>query len=312
AVEPSTGKILCLLSKPDFDPNTIAANWESITGDPSSSVLLNRATQGLYPPGSTFKIITALAYLADGGKLTDTYDCEGVLSYEDDGEDATFHCYKNTAHGHEDFKEAIGNSCNCAFAEIGLTLKADRLRSLCAQLLFNDRIPTTLKNVKKSAFVLTDRDDAAMKMQTAFGQGETLAVPMHMAMIVAAIANDGELMRTYDIDRIQNSNGSTVRVFAPRYAGTILTKEQAATARMLMRYVVTDGTGGDLNVDRYTAYGKTGTAEYNDAKDAHSWFIGYAEKDGRKIALAVVMEGAGSGSGHALPLAKRLFDTYFK
>lgn len=310
-VEPSTGKILCLVSKPDFDPNTIAGSWEDITGDETSSVLLNRATQGLYPPGSTFKIITALEYLAEGGKMSDTYDCNGTFTYDDDGEEVTFHCYKNTAHGKEDFKEAIGNSCNCAFAQFGLNLNVPRMRTLCEQLLFNDTVPTALKNTRRSAFALTEEDDASMKMQTAFGQGETLVVPLHMAMLVSAIANDGELMRTYDIDRIINSDGKTVRAFRPRFAGTILSKEQAATARMLMRYVVTDGTGRDLNVDRYTAYGKTGTAEYNDAKDAHSWFIGYAERDDRQLAVAVVLEGAGSGSGHALPFAQRLFDTYF-
>ena len=224
----------------------------------------------------------------------------------------TFHCYKNSVHGHEDFAQAIGNSCNCAFAEIGLGLDVKGMRLLCEQLLFNNKLPTTLKNAKQSAFVLTEKDDASMRMQTAFGQGETLAVPLHMAMLTAAIANDGRLMRSYDIDRTMNSDGKTVRIFRPRYAGTILTKEQAKTARELMRFVVTDGTGRELNVDRYTAYGKTGTAEYNEAGDAHSWFIGYAEKDGKQIAAAVVMEGAGSGNGHALPLAKRLFDTYFE
>ena len=308
AIEPSTGKILCLVSKPDYDPNTIAANWDIITGDESSTVLLNRATQGLYPPGSTFKIVTALEYLSEGGRMSDTFDCEGTYTYDD----VTFHCYKNSVHGHQDFKETIGNSCNCAFAEIGLELNVDRMGDLCEQLLFNKNLPTTLNNAKKSSFVLEKGDSTSLLMQTAFGQGETLMTPMHGAMLAAAIANDGELMRAYDIDRTLNSGGDKVQKFAPRSAGNIMSKAQADTLKTLMRYVITDGTGTAMDVDTYTAYGKTGTAEFNEAKDAHSWFIGYAENDGRQMAIAVVMEGAGSGNGYALPLAKQVFDTYFK
>ena len=308
AVEPSTGKILCLVSRPDFDPNTIAANWEAITQDETSTVLLNRATQGLYPPGSTFKIVTALEYLGEGGKTDDTFDCKGTYTFDD----VTIHCYKNSVHGHQDFADAIGNSCNCAFAGIGLTLDVDRFDELCEQLLFNKALPTTLKNTKKSSFVLKKDDSPSMLMQTAFGQGETLMTPMHGALLAAAVANGGELMRTYDIDHTQNSGGDKVQTFRPRTAGSIMTKEQADTLRTLMRYVITDGTGKAMNVDTYTAFGKTGTAEYNETGDAHSWFIGFAENEGRRIAVAVVMEGAGSGNGYALPLAKQVFDTYFK
>ncbi len=307
AIEPATGKLLCMVSKPDFDPNRIVADWDAITKDTSSTVLLNRATQGVYPPGSVFKIVTALEYLAEGGKVTDTFDCEGTYTYDD----ITIHCYKNSVHGKQDFKTAVANSCNCAFAVIGLDLNVTRMNGLCRQLLFNEELPTTLKNVKKSSYVLEKKDSSSLKMQTAFGQGETLMTPLHGAMLVSAIANDGELMRVYDVDRIDNVDGKKVRTFRPCSAGQIMSEDQAETAKELMRYVVTDGTGQALNVDTYTAYGKTGTAEYNDNKDAHSWFIGYAQKEDRQIAVAVIMEGAGSGNGYALPLAKRVFDTYF-
>lgn len=308
AIDPQTGKILALVSKPDFDPNTIEAKWDSIANDEESSVLLNRATQGLYPPGSIFKVVTALEYLDEGGTMEDEFLCKGTYTY--DG--VTVHCYNNIRHGKQTFADAVGNSCNCTFAEIGLEMDIPALNKTCERLLFNRRIPTTLKNVKKSSFVLSKNDPSGIIMQTAFGQGETLVVPLHMAMLTAAIANDGVMMRSYDIDHTQNDAGVLVKQNKPKEAGEIMTPEEAENLQALMRHVVTDGTGKALNVDAYEAYGKTGTAEYNEKRDAHSWFIGYAENDGRQIAVAVVIEGAGAGSSHALPLAKKLFDRYYQ
>ena len=149
-------------------------------------------------------------------------------------------------------------------------------------------------------------------MQTAIGQGETLVTPLHMAMIASAVANDGVLMEPYDIDSIENKDGTQVKSYSGKEYGSILTEEEAAELQSLMRSVVTDGTGSKLQSDAYTAYGKTGTAEYSsDENSAHSWFVGYAESGDKKIAIAVIMEGAGSGSAHAVPTAKSVFDTYF-
>ena len=307
AIDCETGGILAMVSKPDFDPNTVESNWRSLSSS-EDSALLNRATQGLYPPGSTFKIITALSYLKNGGKLTDTFDCKG--SYTQDG--YTIHCYGGEVHGNQTFKQAFGNSCNVAFSQVGLSLPKGALKSTAQEFYFNKRIPADLKNVKKSQFTLKSSDNQAMVMQTAIGQGNTLVTPLHMALICEALCNDGVLKTPYVVDHIVNDGGSLVR----RHTGSgqrICTGSEAHTVRSLMRYVVTNGTGRVVNSSAYTAYGKTGTAEFSSNKnEAHSWFVGFAKKGDKKIAVAVIMEGAGAGSSHAAPLARKLFETYLR
>lgn len=306
AIDPDSGKILSMVSKGDFDPNTIANNWDSLTSDGESSVLVNRATQGLYPPGSTFKIVTALEYINEGGKAEDLYDCTG--SYEAGGFE--IHDYKNKSHGEQTFMEAFAHSCNSTFAKVGLTLSKAKLTKLTDRLLFNRKLPTSLSISNKSRFGVDRHTPDALMMQTAIGQGDTLVTPMHMAMIASAIANDGILMRPYIADEIVNDAGAHVKSFHNLPAGRILSKEEAAVMQEYMRYVVTDGTGSKLNGDAYTAYGKTGTAEFNAKKEAHSWFVGYATAGEKKIAVAIILEGAGAGSEYAVPLAKDLFDAY--
>ncbi len=308
-LEPDTGKILAMVSKPDYDPNMISSNWNAITSDSSSSVLLNRVTQGLYPPGSTFKIFTALEYLSEGGDWTDSFTCNGQYSYDD----TTIHCYNNKVHGDECFLEAFGNSCNSVFAEVGLSLDMTGLSNRCEGLLFNQELPTRLSHTKKASFTMPDSSDSDLIMQTAIGQGNTLVTPLHMCMVMSAIANDGILIEPYIIDHTQNADHFIVKQYSGKEYGEILTEEEASTMQSYLRYVVTDGTGTKLDSSSYTAYGKTGTAEYNSNKDdSHSWFVGFAENDGKKIAIAVIMEGAGSGSAHAVPLAKTIFDAYFE
>lgn len=310
ALEPSTGKVLAMVSKPDYDPNTVAADWDQlISGD--STALLNRATQGLYPPGSTFKIVTALSYLEQNENYGSyTFDCSG--SYEVSGYE--IHCYHNKAHGQENLLQAFGNSCNNAFANVGLLLNPKKYISLTDQLLFNQPLPTKLSNVKSSSFTLTENSSSAEIMQTAIGQGNTLVTPLHMAMIAGAVANGGELMEPYMIDHSQNDQQEVVKQFYPESYGTIMSSDEAAVMEEFMRYVVTDGTASALNTDRYTVYGKTGTAEYNSNKnDNHSWFVGYArDAYGKEIAIAIIMEGAGSGSSHAVPLAKKCLEAYYR
>ena len=119
ALEPSTGKILALVSKPDFDPNTISENWDTLVNDETNSSLLNRATMGQYPPGSTFKVVTALDYFRTRGSFNGfSFDCQGSITKENH----TIQCYNGKVHGTEDFYTAFANSCNCAFAEIGTEL----------------------------------------------------------------------------------------------------------------------------------------------------------------------------------------------
>ncbi len=308
AIEPSTGKILSMISKPDFDPNSIEENYSMIALDSESSVLLNRATQGLYPPGSTFKILTALEYLNEGGSDLDSFDCNG--SYTSDGYE--IHCYGNKAHGTESFLDAFGNSCNVVFSQVGLSLNLNSFSSLAEQMMFNTTLPTKLSNVKTSSFTLEDGASNSLIMQTSIGQGDTLVTPLHMAMIASSICNEGVLMEPYIIDGVVNDAGLNVKDYTETEYGNILTSVQANQLETYMRYVVTNGTASALQSDSYEAYGKTGSAEYTSDKDeTHSWFVGYAKSGDKEIAVAIILEGAGSGSSYAVPVAKTMFDTYF-
>ncbi len=310
-MNPKTGEVLAMVSKPDFDPNTLSDDWQSIVSDENSTVLLNRATQGLYAPGSTFKIVTALSYFRKNATFDGfSFNCEGEFTYSDH----TVHCYDGEVHGQEDFTGAFANSCNCAFASIGLSIGADALKSTSEDLLFNKTIPTGLA-YNKSKFSLTaDEGDAAM-MQTAFGQGNTLTSPYHMALIVSAIANDGVLMKPELISRIENASGDSVSETQSEKFSTLMTKTEAEQLRNLMAAAVSGGTAKELSGLSYSAGGKTGSAEYTKADGTtgtNSWFVGYAGKDTPEVVISVLAEDGGAGSETAVPIAHAVFDTFFE
>ena len=198
ALEPSTGKVLAMVSKPDFNPNDIETNWKDISSG-GSSVLLNRATQGLYPPGSTFKILTLLEYLREGNDLENwTYECNGT--YEEDG--VTINCYHGKSHGTVDLKTAFAKSCNGAFAKMGMEMDRTKFMQTCNDLLFNTDLPIKLPS-KQSSVEITEKSSAGTVMQTSIGQATTEVTPMHMALITAAIANGGNLMEPYFVESIE-------------------------------------------------------------------------------------------------------------
>lgn len=311
-LEPESGRVLAMVSKPDFDPNTIVQDWDTIVADDGqSSVLLNRATQGLYPPGSTFKLVTALEYIREYPKTYEKYGftCTGSLTRDE----YTLHCFNGSVHGSLDLKTAFARSCNSAFADIGLSLDRDRFADTCEKLLFNRSLPTAF-GAGKSAFSLDADSSDSLTMATAIGQGDTQVTPLHMAMLAAAIENDGVLMQPYVAEAVQNADGGTVKTYAPESGGTLMTAKEAKKLRSLMRAVVTDGTASVLQSDAYKAAGKTGSAEYGTTKgESHAWFVGYARAKGSTpIAIAVIVEGAGNGGSVAAPIAKTVFDTYFK
>lgn len=306
AIEPSTGKILAMVSKPDFDPNDIEENWDSLVSDETNSSLLNRATMGQYPPGSTFKIVTALDYFRTKGSFEGySYLCEGSITMEDH----TIRCYNSTVHGQEDFYTAFANSCNCAFAEIGTVLGGKSLRKTSEDLLFNKSLP--LKNSRKSSFTLDESSPTALVMQTAMGQGNTLVSPLHMALITSAIANGGILMQPYLIDQVQNNAGETVSTTEPVEYKRLMTDNEANLLGKLMKNVVTNGTASALNGRDYSVAGKTGSAEFDENGSSHSWFIGYCNADDPDLVVAIIVENGGTGSEAAVPIAGQLFDAYY-
>lgn len=310
-MEPSTGRVLAMVSKPDFDPNQVAGDWESISSDAESSVLVNRATQGQYPPGSTFKIVTTLEYLSEHSDYENYhFDCTG--SYEVEG--STIHCFGNESHGGEDLKASFANSCNTSYSNIGLELKKKSFQKLCGELLFNQSLPGNF-GAKTSSFSLDSSSSVGETMQTAIGQGKTLVSPYHMLLLVSAIANDGMLMRPYMIDHTENKDGETIKQYEPAEYGELISKAKARTLQEFMHDVVESGTASGLKGQAYEAYGKTGSAEINSARDSHAWFVGYAScPDSGKpdIAIAVIAEEAGTGGKYAVPIAKAVFDAYYE
>ena len=311
-MEPSTGKILAMVSKPDFDPNTLDEKWNQIVEDEASeSILLNRASQGLYPPGSTFKILTTLALLRQNPDAYNsyTYHCSGSIQRDN----SKLSCFGGSVHGDVDLKRSFAKSCNASFANIGLSLNADAFADTCEKLLFNQSLPVEKLEYSKSSFVLKDGSPTSEIMETSIGQGKTVVTPLHMLMITGAIANDGVLMKPYVIDSVENSDGGAVKTYPPEEYGRLMTKEEAGVLQEYMQETVLNGTASKLNGMSYQAYGKTGSAEFGTTKgNSHAWFVGYAGREDKStIAVAVIAEKAGSGSSYAVPAAKSVFDAYF-
>ena len=309
-MEPDSGKILAMVSKPDFNPNFIGMEWENLISDNASSALLNRATQGLYPPGSTFKMITTLAYLR--AHPTDyssfLYNCEGALSQGD----VRITCYGDQVHGQEDLAGAFSNSCNTAFAQIGLELDNTDFKKTAEEFLFNHSLPTGMPH-SQSVFKLTKDSSVGEQMTTAIGQGETLVTPLHMALITSAIANGGIMMRPYYVDHIETNDGSVVKQFDPEIYKKLLTPDEAGILTEYMKRTAESGTAAALSGNGYTVAGKTGSAEYekDGVTGTHSWFCGFAQTSEPHIVVAVIAEDGGTGSATAVPIAKQILDTFF-
>lgn len=305
-MEPSTGKILAMVSKPDFDPNTVAENWDFLNTD-QDSVLLNRATQGQYAPGSTFKVVTALEYMRENPDYENYgYNCTGAI--EKDG--VTIRCYNGHVHGQVGFQDSLAYSCNTSFSNIGLSLDIKNFRETSKELLFNSKLPSVLP-YSKSSFSLEPEAGSADKMMTAMGQGKTQVSPYHMALITSAIANGGILMKPYLVDSVTNYTGAVIDKNKPEKYKSLMTSEEAAELKQYMSAVVDYGTASVLSGQSYTAAGKTGTAEYSSDKEKdHSWFIGLTNVDNPELAISVIIESS-DGTAKAVDVAKQVFDAYY-
>lgn len=308
--EVKTGKILAMVSHPDFDPNEIPEIWENLVSDKSSSVLLNRATQGLYPPGSTFKIFTALEYYRENSDSYDKYgfQCNGMFS----SGSARIRCNQSTRHGYVDFISSFARSCNSSFANMGCELDRSDFSLTLQNMLFGKELPLTLAHSKSSFYLPEDDDPLQEMLQTSIGQGKTQITPIHLNLITSAIANNGVLMKPYVIEKVLSADGQTVKKFLPSEYGRLLSEEEAELLRTMMKAVVEKGTASYLKGLDYTAAGKTGSAEYSDSSDlSHAWFTGFAPAEDPEISVTIIVEGAGTGGDYAVPIAKNIFDIYF-
>ena len=315
AIEPKTGKVRAMVSMPDFDPNEIDDYWDSFheedrKGD--ASPLMNRAISGLYPPGSTYKVLTALEYMDENPVTYQdfSYNCKGETVVNS----VRIHCYKETEHGKESLAEAFANSCNTAFVTLAAHFNKAKFAALNKRFLFNTKIDFDL-SVSKSLFHLNAKSADSELPQTVIGQGDTLMTPFHNALIMCAVANDGILMKPHLVDHIvtygDDENQRTVSSEKIKASGRLAPEASAKVLQKMLRKVVKEGTGTCLDTDEYEVAGKTGSAE--NAKDnAHSWFVGYSGGQDPDLVVCVLIENVGSGSAYAAPAAKEVFDCYYE
>jgi len=287
-----TGEILASASSPTFDPTDMK---EFLEGG-GESELVNRAFAGLYPPGSTFKLITAAALIENGlGGFQTT--CAG--STEIGGK--TIKC--TDEHGPEDLKEAIQHSCNVYFSEAAQQLGGEKLYREANQFLFNSDVMFSDIVMGESVFEKAGSDtDLGW---SAIGQYHDLITPLHACMIAACIANDGAMMEPKLLESVSYGNTQTYAL-SPAVAARPL--DDTSLLKEYMVNAVAKGTGKKAAIKGVTVGGKTGTAEIagKDGNEEHSWFVGFIEDEAHPLAVAVVMEKAGSGGSHAAPAAKKV------
>lgn len=308
--EVKTGRILAMVSKPDFDPNTVADNWSRFTADKSGeSVLVNRSTQGLYAPGSTFKIATALEFIRENpDSYSDySYDCTGRYT----NGDISISCYHGSVHGHEDLSYSFAKSCNSSFANIGMSLDRVEYGKTLDKLMFNQKIPIEL-NYSVSKLTVSGETTDDQMAQIAIGQGPVGITPLQLNLITNGVANKGMVMKPMIVDYVEDAHGNRLKENEPQMFRQIMSEAEAAELTDLMTGVVEYGTGKRLQSEFYQAAGKTGSAEYGGGEaDSHAWFTGFAPADDPKISVTIIVESIGSGGEYAVPIAKRIIDAYF-
>ncbi len=302
-MEATSGNVLSMVSKPDYNPNDISKIWNDIKAD-DNGVLLNRATQGLYPPGSVFKLFTLGEYIASHSSSYKDflYTCEGSVSFTD----FTMRCSNKKAHGELNLKSAFANSCNCAFINIGSNIDLDSFKNYCNEKLFNSDLPIDIA-YKKSIYTLQNTDSKFLRCQTVIGQGETLVTPIHMCMVMSSIVNDGILMQPRFVEKVVDKNGNTVKTINTSDYVELYTTEETQILKEYLREVVNSGTAYRLKNENMDIYGKTGTAQISSTGKADSWFVGGIEsKDGKKYALAVVVENINDNTAPSVVVTKEI------
>ncbi|HEY3425223.1 MAG TPA: penicillin-binding transpeptidase domain-containing protein [Negativicutes bacterium] len=302
AISPRTGAILAMVSKPSFDPNTIDQDWSRVSQS-SDSLLLNRATQGLYPPGSIIKVMIADAALTE--KIVDLntpFNCEGSLKI---GPDYVLSEPGFKAHGQLNLEEALAVSCNITFGSLALKLGSGKMNKTFERYGFPLPVGEELQESSSHLPDFSRLSDGDLA-QTGIGQGSLLVTPLRMAMLASAFANKGSIMQPYLVQQITAPDGTVIKRFTPKVWLTPTTPQLADTVGQMMVTVVNEGTGTAAQISKMEVAGKTGTAE-NPHGDSHAWFIGFAPADDPQIAIAVIVENGGSGGGVAAPIARQIF-----
>lgn len=292
AIDYRTGAVKALVSKPNYDPNDLATTdlkaaqdaWKRLNADPGRP-LVNRATRETYPPGSTFKLVTAAAALENGRtaestvaspssmtlpqtstKLGNEVDCGGATTTLD---------------------RALQVSCNTAFANLGMEVGADKLREQAEKFGFDSSLEGDLNPATSRFPASPDKPQTAL---SAIGQFDVAATPLQMAVVAAGIANDGQVMQPYLVQEVRNPDLSVLTSNDGKKLERAMDRGNAKALQQMMVNVVTNGTGGAAQVSGMTVGGKTGTAQWDLKKKPYAWFVGFAEEP--HVAVAVFIEDA--------------------
>jgi penicillin-binding protein 2 len=328
ALDPNTGQILAVASHPTFDPNLFimgidSGQWQVLAND-ASRPLVNRATQGTYPPGSVFKIVTMAAALEEGGLTPgSTFSCPGI--WYGLGKDWPKTCWLERGHGQVNLVQALTVSCDITFYELGKRLyELDPALLPRYARLFGLGAPTGLGVAEEVAGLVPDPDWKIAELSEAWfpgdsvnlavGQGYLLVTPLQVAVMVAAVGNGGTLYRPQLVLKVAASSEEPEEVFEPQELGRLPIEPETLSA-------IQEGLLGAVASPGGTAYqafegmevavaGKTGTAENPDG-DPHAWFAGYAPADAPQIAVVVLVENGGEGSQVAAPLFRQVVEAFF-
>ncbi|MBC5800992.1 MAG: cell division protein FtsI [Candidatus Eremiobacteraeota bacterium] len=299
ALDPRTGEVLALASVPSFNPARIDADFASLLNDPDSP-LVDRALDGLYPPGSTFKIFTAATALSDGiATMGSTYDDPGYFTIGD----FTVHDDEGEATGVRDLTGAFAASSNVDFAQIALGIGSARWYAAARKWGLGQPMGFTLPLEPDRLPRHADMTPGVLA-QLGFGQADLLVTPMRMATIAATIAAGGTTQRPYLVRAVRR-NGQDRPVAGPSVLATPISAAVASKVRAMMVAVVEAGTGTSAALPDVAVAGKTGTAT-NPAGRSHSWFVAFAPAGAPRAAVAIIVENAGYGAAVAAPIAKRV------
>ena len=325
AMDPESGEILAMWNNPSYDPTPLASHDTKVERqgraalEPNSptSPLINIATQRGYPPGSTFKVVTAAAAL-ESGEFNPSSTFPDPVAFDLPQTDATIQNFSGgtcLGGGQITLEVALTVSCNTTFAAIGQEVP-DEIAATAEGFGFNSAIPFDLRT-EPSTFLEADEDNLPRRSLSAIGQGDVVATPLQMLLVAATIANDGEVPRPRLASEIIDPSGGVVERFSPETLGSAISTSTANTLTSMMRNVVQEGSGTAAQIPGVLVAGKTGTAQTTEGADPHAWFICFAGPEGGEpeIAVAVIVENGGSlgseatGGQLSAPIARALIET---
>lgn len=318
ALNPKTGAILASVSKPTYDPNDVVSlknteqasqNWTDLQ-ESEQQPLLNRAFQQVYPPGSTFKVVTASAALENGATPDSTQPAPESLNL---GAPLNNYDHKPCNGGSPDsLKHSIKISCNTSMANWALELGGDKMQEQAEAYGFNQEPPQVPNSVAESKY--PHESAKGILGRSGIGQGNVQATPLQMAMVAGGIANDGDVMKPHLVKSVKDSDLSTVESADPEvYSEATSAKTAEDVTQMMLGVTESDGSGPKGAVPGVPTAGKTGTAETGGSKGTHNWFISFAPADDPQIAVAVVIEhGGGSGGTLAAPVSRQIMEAVIK